>query len=46
MDHMREVGWTDAELLEVLWAACLFNAIVRLADTLGLYRIGQLADSA
>jgi uncharacterized peroxidase-related enzyme len=46
MDHLREIGWTDAELLEAIWTACLFNAIVRLADTLGLYRIGQLADSA
>jgi uncharacterized peroxidase-related enzyme len=42
MDHLREIGWTDSELLEAVWTACLFNAIVRLADTLGLYRIGQL----
>jgi uncharacterized peroxidase-related enzyme len=45
IDHLRQIGWTDAELLEATWTACLFNAIVRLADTLGLYRIGQLADS-
>jgi uncharacterized peroxidase-related enzyme len=43
--HLREVGWTDDELLEAVWTACLFNGIVRLADTLGLYRIGQLAES-
>src|SRR5262249_13885637 len=43
MDHLRNLGWTDDELLEAVWTACLFNAIVRLADTLGLYRIGQLA---
>jgi uncharacterized peroxidase-related enzyme len=43
VDRLREVGWTDVELLEGIWTACLFNAIVRLADTLGLYRLGQLA---
>lgn len=46
LDHLREIGWTDDELLETVWTACLFNAIVRLADTLGLYRIRQLAGSA
>jgi uncharacterized peroxidase-related enzyme len=39
---LREVGWTDEELLEGVWTACLFNGIVRLVDTLGLYRLGQL----
>ena len=43
LDHLREIGWADDELLEAVWTACLFNAIVRLADTFGLYRIGQLA---
>jgi uncharacterized peroxidase-related enzyme len=43
VDHLRAIGWTDDELLEAIWTACLFNAIVRLVNTLGLYRIGQLA---
>ncbi len=42
-DHLRELGWTDDELLEAAWTASLFNGIVRLVDTLGLYRIGQLS---
>jgi AhpD family alkylhydroperoxidase len=45
-DRLRELGWTDPELLEAIWTACLFNAIVRLADTLGLYRLGQLVTPA
>jgi uncharacterized peroxidase-related enzyme len=40
--QLRDAGWTDEELLEGVWTACLFNGIVRLADTLGLYRLGQL----
>ena len=43
MHHLRGIGWTDEELLEAIWTACLFNAIVRLVNTLGLYRLGQLA---
>jgi uncharacterized peroxidase-related enzyme len=39
---LREVGWNDDELLEAVWTACLFNGIVRLVDTFGLYRLGQL----
>jgi uncharacterized peroxidase-related enzyme len=41
--HLRGAGWTDEELLEAVWTACLFNGIVRLADTFGLYTVGQLA---
>jgi uncharacterized peroxidase-related enzyme len=41
LEHLREIGWTDDELLEAIWTACLFNAIVRLADTFGLYRISS-----
>jgi uncharacterized peroxidase-related enzyme len=41
--HLRSTGWNDAELLEAIWTACIFNGVVRLVDTLGLYRIGQLA---
>jgi uncharacterized peroxidase-related enzyme len=43
-DHLRELGWTDDELLEAVWTASLFNGIVRLVDTLGLYRLGQLSE--
>jgi uncharacterized peroxidase-related enzyme len=42
VEHLRDMGWTDDELLEAIWTACLFNAIVRLVNTFGLYRIGQL----
>ena len=40
---LRTAGWSDDELLEAVWTASLFNGIVRLVDTLGLYRVGQLA---
>jgi uncharacterized peroxidase-related enzyme len=46
VDRLREIGWTDEELLEAIWTACLFNAIVRMVNTFGLYRIGQLATPA
>jgi uncharacterized peroxidase-related enzyme len=46
VDRLREMGWTDDELLEAVWTACLFNAIVRMVNTFGLYRIGQLATPA
>jgi uncharacterized peroxidase-related enzyme len=42
VERLRDMGWTDDELLEAIWTACLFNAIVRLVNTFGLYRIGQL----
>ena len=41
--QLRGAGWTDQELVEATWTACLFNGIVRLADTFGLYTVGQLA---
>jgi uncharacterized peroxidase-related enzyme len=41
---VRSKGWSEPQLLEAIWVACLFNAIVRLADTLGLYSLGQLAE--
>ena len=43
--RLRALGWSDAELLEAIWTASLFNGIVRLVDTLGLYRLGQLAEA-
>ncbi|MGH8986138.1 MAG: carboxymuconolactone decarboxylase family protein [Acidimicrobiia bacterium] len=43
--ELRDVGWSDPEILEGIWTACIFNAIVRLVDTLGLYRLGQLAEA-
>jgi uncharacterized peroxidase-related enzyme len=42
VDYLRSIGWSDDELLEAIWTACLFNAIVRIVNTLGLYRLGQL----
>jgi uncharacterized peroxidase-related enzyme len=42
--RLRELGWTDSELLEAIWTASLFNGIVRLVDSLGLYRLGQLSE--
>jgi uncharacterized peroxidase-related enzyme len=44
LDRVRSHGWNDAQLLEAIWIACLFNAIVRLADTFGLRELGELAD--
>jgi hypothetical protein len=41
---MRSHGWTEPQVLEAVWVVCLFNAIVRLADTFGLRDLGQLAD--
>ena len=40
--HLRALGWSDDELLEAIWTACVFNAIVRLVDTVGLFQLGQL----
>jgi uncharacterized peroxidase-related enzyme len=44
LDRVRAQGWDDAQLLEAVWVACLFNGIVRLADTFGLRDLGQLAE--
>ncbi|MQA86791.1 MAG: peroxidase-related enzyme [Streptosporangiales bacterium] len=41
-DRLRETGWSDEQLLEAVWVAGLFNAIVRMVETLGLYHLGQL----
>jgi uncharacterized peroxidase-related enzyme len=46
LERLRVTGWTDDELLEAIWTACLFNAIVRMVNTFGLYRIGQLTTPA
>jgi uncharacterized peroxidase-related enzyme len=40
------VGWSEAQVLEAIWVACLFNAIVRLADAVGLDDLGQLTEPA
>jgi uncharacterized peroxidase-related enzyme len=45
-DRVRSHGWTDPQVLEAVWVACQFNAIVRLADTFGLRDLNQLADDA
>jgi uncharacterized peroxidase-related enzyme len=42
-DRLRALGWDDPQILEAVWVACLFNAIVRLADAFGLRDLGQLA---
>jgi uncharacterized peroxidase-related enzyme len=44
LDQVRSHGWDDPQVLEAVWVACLFNAIVRLADTFGLRDVGELAD--
>jgi uncharacterized peroxidase-related enzyme len=44
LDRVRAHGWTEGQLLEAVWVACLFNGIVRLADTFGLRDLGQLGD--
>jgi alkylhydroperoxidase family enzyme len=46
LERLRVMGWTDDELLEAIWTACLFNAIVRMVNTFGLYRIGQVTAPA
>jgi uncharacterized peroxidase-related enzyme len=44
LDRVRAHGWDREQVLEAVWIACLFNAIVRLADTFGLRDLGELAD--
>jgi uncharacterized peroxidase-related enzyme len=44
--RLRDRGWTDAELVEAIWTACIFNAFVRLVDTFGLSAVGQFASGA
>lgn len=44
LDRVRSHGWSRSQLLEAVWVACLFNAIVRLADTFGLREVGELDD--
>lgn len=46
LDRVRSHGWSAEQLLEAIWVACLFNGIVRLADTAGLHYVGQLADDS
>ncbi len=42
IDSLRAAGLNDDEILEGVWVACQFNAVDRLADTLGLYELMQL----
>ena len=44
IDRMRAAGLGDDEILEGVFVACEFNAIDRLADTFGLYAVGQLIE--
>ena len=44
VEALRNGGLSDAEILEGIYVACAFNAVDRLADTLGLYSLGQLAE--
>ena len=46
IDGLRAAGWSDEEILEGVWVACNFNFVDRLADTLGLYQLGQLVEPA
>lgn len=43
--EMVRAGLGDTEILEGVFIACMFNAIDRLADTLGLHELGQLAET-
>jgi uncharacterized peroxidase-related enzyme len=36
VQHLREVGWADAQIAEAVYEAGLFNMIVRIADAFGL----------
>jgi hypothetical protein len=42
-ERLRDRGWSDAELLEAAWTACIFNAVVRLVATFGLSLVGQFS---
>jgi uncharacterized peroxidase-related enzyme len=43
LHRLRDCGWSDAELLEAVWTACILNAVVRLVDTFGLSVVGQFS---
>ena len=44
IDGLRAAGLNDDEILEGVWVACQFNAVDRLADTLGLYELMQFQE--
>ncbi len=44
IDGLRTAGLSDDEILEGVWVACQFNAVDRLADTIGLYDLMQLQE--
>ena len=44
VDGLRTAGLNDDEILEGVWVACQFNAVDRMADTLGLYELMQLQE--
>ncbi len=44
IEQLRAAGLDDDEILEGVFVACQFNAIDRLADTLGLYDLMQLRE--
>ena len=46
IDGLRAAGLNDDEILEGVFVACQFNAVDRLVDTLGLYDLMQLSESA
>ena len=45
LDRLRSSGLDHAEILEGVFVACAFNMVDRLADTLGLYELGQLNEA-
>jgi alkylhydroperoxidase family enzyme len=42
IESLRAQGLSEDEILEGVFVACQFNAVDRLADTLGLYELMQL----
>jgi uncharacterized peroxidase-related enzyme len=36
VDRLREVGWTDADIVDIVHQTALFNYMVRVADGLGI----------
>lgn len=45
VDELRRAGLSDDEILEGVLVACFFNSFDRMADTFGLYELGQLMES-
>jgi uncharacterized peroxidase-related enzyme len=46
IDDLRASGLSNEEILEGVYVATAFNQIPRIADTFGLYELGQLIEGA